>query len=68
VRAVSMLPALTSLKLYGCQLVTDEAVRALSLPALTFTSLDIRYCVKVTAAGVQVLRNTTVAPNLHIDR
>jgi hypothetical protein len=40
-------------------------VRALSsLPALT--SLNLRYCNKVTAAGVQALRSTTAAPSLHI--
>ena len=36
-----------------------------SLPAFTF--LDIRHCNRVTAAGVQALRNTTAAPNLHIE-
>jgi hypothetical protein len=41
-------------------------VRALSsLPALT--SLDLRNCNKVTAAGVQALRNTTAAPSLRIE-
>ena len=45
----------------------DEGVRALScLPALT--SLDLRNCTKVTAAGVHALRSTTAAPNLHIIR
>jgi hypothetical protein len=36
-----------------------------NLPALT--PLDLRYCYKVTAAGVQALRNTTAAPSLHIE-
>jgi hypothetical protein len=46
--------------------VSDVGVRALSsLPALT--SLDLRGCNKVTAAGVQALRSTTVAPSLHIE-
>ena len=35
------------------------------LPALS--SLIFRYCVNVTAAGVQALRSTTAAPNLHIE-
>jgi hypothetical protein len=44
--------------------LTDEGLRAVSsLPALT--SLDLRGS-KVTAAGVQALRSTTVAPSLHI--
>jgi hypothetical protein len=64
-RAVSSLPALTTLNLAGSK-VTDAGVRALSsLPALTF--LDLRYCFKVTAAGVQALRSTTAAPSLHIE-
>ena len=42
----------------------DEGLRAVSsLPALT--SLDLRGS-KVTAAGVQALRSTTIAPSLHI--
>jgi hypothetical protein len=42
-----------------------RGLRSLSiLPALT--TLDISYCRNVTAAGVQALRSTTVAPNLHI--
>ena len=46
--------------------MTDEALRAVSsLPSLTF--LNLTGCDKVTAAGVQALRNTTAAPNLHIE-
>jgi hypothetical protein len=46
--------------------LTDEALRAVSsLPALT--SLNLRYCNKVTAAGVQALRSTTATPSLHIE-
>jgi hypothetical protein len=57
--------ALKSLDLRGIKL-TDEGVRALSsLPALT--SIDLRDCSKVTAAGVQALRSTTAAPSLHIE-
>jgi hypothetical protein len=64
-RAVSSLPALTSLILFNCEKVTDVGVRALSiLPALT--TLNLRDCPNVTAAGVQALRNTTTAPSLHI--
>jgi hypothetical protein len=60
-RALSSLPALTSLDLTGCEEVTDEGMRALSsLPALA--SLDLRHCFKVTDAGVQALRNATAAP------
>ena len=66
VDAVSNLPALTSLVLYGCIKLTDQALRAVSnLPTLTY--LDVTGCDKVTAAGVQALRNTTAAPNLHIE-
>jgi hypothetical protein len=32
------------------------------------TTLDLRYCSKVTAAGVQALCSTTAAPSLHIVR
>jgi hypothetical protein len=67
VRAVSDLPALTSLSLRNCNCinVTDVGIRALSsLPALK--SLDLRDCPKATAAGVQALRSTTAAPSLHI--
>jgi F-box/leucine-rich repeat protein 14 len=64
-RALSNLPALTTLHLRGIK-VTDAGVLALSsLPALT--SLDLRYCNNVTAAGVQALRSTTAAPSLHIE-
>jgi len=46
--------------------VSAEGLRAASsLPAFTF--LDIRHCNRVTAAGVQALRNTTAAPNLRIE-
>jgi hypothetical protein len=47
--------------------LADEALLAASiLPALT--SLDLRYCSKVTADGVQALCTTTAAPTLHIVR
>ena len=46
--------------------MSAEGLRAASsLPSFTF--LDIRHCNRVTAAGVQALRNTTAAPNLHIE-
>jgi hypothetical protein len=46
--------------------VASEGLRAVSgLPSLTF--LDLNGCDKVTAAGVQALRNTTAAPSLRID-
>jgi hypothetical protein len=46
--------------------LTDEALRAVSsLPSLTF--IDLAGCDKVTAAGVQALRNTTATPHLHIE-
>ena len=46
--------------------MSAEGLRAASsLPAFTF--LDIRHCNRVTAAGVQALRNTTAAPNLRIE-
>ena len=64
--AVGMLvlrfPAVVSLEFKGGTwgVLTDEGLRAVSsLPALT--SLDLRECCKVTAAGVQALRSTTVA-------
>jgi hypothetical protein len=31
------------------------------------TSVDLRGCGKVTAAGVQALRSSTAAPSLHIE-
>jgi hypothetical protein len=68
-RSLSNLPALKSLDLSWCEKVTDVGVRTLSnLPALK--SLDLRgcFCRNVTAAGVQALRSTTVAPSLHIVR
>jgi hypothetical protein len=37
----------------------------INLPSLAF--LDLTNCIWVTAAGVQALRNTTAAPNLHIE-
>jgi hypothetical protein len=66
---VRRFPAVVSLELKREYLaeevaLTDEGLRAVSsLPALT--SLDLRGS-KVTAAGVQALRSTTVAPSLHI--
>jgi hypothetical protein len=67
VRAVSSLPALTSLDLRCCITVTDEGLLAVSsLPALVHLNLHCCYSARVTAAGVQALRNTTAAPNLHI--
>ena len=62
---MSTVPALTSLRLFGCY-ITNEGVLALSsLPALTH--LNLRSCINVTAAGVQALRSTTAAPSLHIE-
>ena len=64
VSALSSCTALTSVDLSLCS-VTDEGVLPLrSLPALIY--LDLCDCPKVTAAGVQALRSTTAAPNLHI--
>ena len=65
VRAVSSLPALTFLDLAGSK-VTDEGVRAVVSSCTALESLDLRCCYDVTAAGVQALRSTTAAPNLHI--
>jgi hypothetical protein len=66
---VRRFPAVTSMQIKWTgewAALTDEGVRAVSnLPALTF--LDLRYWFKVTAAGVQALRNTTAAPSLHIE-
>jgi hypothetical protein len=62
---VRRFPAVVSLELKREYLaeevaLSDEGLRAVSsLPALT--SLDLRECCKVTAAGVQALRSTTVA-------
>jgi internalin A len=64
VSAVSSCTALTSVDLSLCS-VTDEGVLPLrSLPALIY--LDLCYNAEVTAAGIQALRSTTAAPNLHI--
>jgi hypothetical protein len=60
-RAVSSLPALTSTSALPR---VDGRWGANIEPALT--TLDLRYCDKVTAAGVQALRTTTTAPSLHI--
>jgi hypothetical protein len=65
-RTVCSLTALTTLDLAWCVLVSDEGLRAVSsLPSLTF--LNLTNCIRVTGAGVQALRNTTAAPNLHIE-
>ena len=66
VRAVvSSCTALTALNLRHCYELTDVGVRALSsLSALTSLNLCLT---NVTAAGVQALRSTTAAPNLHIE-
>jgi hypothetical protein len=64
-RAVSSLPALTSLILFNCEKVTDVGVRVLSILP-TLTTLNLHDCPNVTAAGMQTLRNTTTAPSLHI--
>jgi hypothetical protein len=64
-RAVSSLPALTELDLSYSN-VTDQALQVLR-SLRTLTSLILYECENVTAAGVQALRSTTVAPNLHIE-
>ena len=64
-RAVSSLPALTELDLSYSD-VTDQALQALRSLG-TLTSLILEECEHVTAAGVEALRNTTVAPNLQIE-
>jgi hypothetical protein len=46
--------------------VTDQALQALR-SLRTLTSLNLEDCEDVTAAGVQALRNTTVAPSLQIE-
>jgi hypothetical protein len=57
---VSNCTSLTSLDLSCCYQLTAEALRAVSsLPALT--SLDLSDCYQLA------LRNTTAAPNLHIE-
>jgi hypothetical protein len=58
------MPALTELDLRFSH-VTDQALQALR-SLRTLTSLRLEDCYMVTPAGVQALRNTTVAPNLHI--
>ena len=72
-QAVGMLvrwfPAVASLEYKGggWRVLTDEALRAVSSPR-ALTSLGLRYCNMVTAAGVQALPSTTAAPTgLHID-
>jgi hypothetical protein len=61
---VSSLPKLTSLSLFGCRKLTDEALRAVSsCTALTY--LNLCYCPNVTAASKQALR--TAIPNLTIE-
>jgi Leucine-rich repeat (LRR) protein len=64
-RAVSSLPALTELDLRYTK-VTDQTLQALR-SLRTLTSLNLQHCKNMTAAGVQALRNTTVAPSLHIE-
>jgi hypothetical protein len=46
--------------------VSDEGLQAV-ISLLSLACIDIRHCNRVTAAGVQTLRNTTAAPNLHIE-
>jgi hypothetical protein len=61
---VSILTALTSLRLNSCENVADEGLRAVSsLTALT--TLSLFSCPNVTAAGKQALR--TALPNLTIE-
>jgi hypothetical protein len=45
--------------------LTDKGRRAVS-SLTSLTSLELRLCCQVTAAGVQALRSTT-APSLHIE-
>jgi hypothetical protein len=61
-RAVSNLPAITSLDLTCCRSVTDEGVRASFLRSSP--SCNLRRCPKVTAAGVQALDR--IHPHLDI--
>jgi hypothetical protein len=64
--------AIPCLTIYYCRRRVERRVRAAphlvralsSLPALA--TLNLLACRKVTAAGVQALRNTTTAPNIHI--
>jgi hypothetical protein len=50
----------------GWRVLTDEGLRAVS-SLRPLASLDLRYCNKVTAAGVQAPRSTTAAPSLRIE-
>jgi hypothetical protein len=59
-RAVSVLPALTSLDLTGCHLVTARGLRALS-SCTTLTSLNLTCCNKVTD---KTLRAVSILPAL----
>jgi hypothetical protein len=64
---VRRFPAVVSVEYRGggWRVLTDVGLRAVSsLRALT--SLDLRYCNKVTAAGVQALRSTTASHSLCI--
>jgi hypothetical protein len=63
---VSSCTALVSLHLCSLVKLSDKALRAVSC-ITSLTSLDLRGCSKVTAAGVQALRNTTAAPSLRIE-
>jgi hypothetical protein len=64
-RAVSNLPALTSLNIGFCEEVTDVGMRAVSsLPALT--SLDIEGCMKVTDEGMRAVSHLPALKSLNL--
>ena len=65
-RAVSSLPALTSLNLNFCYLVTDEGLRAVSSCA-SLRSLNLARCHKVTNVGLRELRGLTALTELNFN-
>ena len=64
-RAVSSLPALTSLCLSWCNKVTDEGLRGVS-NCTALTSLNLSCCTKVTNVGLRELRCLTALTELNL--
>jgi hypothetical protein len=64
-RAVSNLPALTSLDISMCKLVTDDGVRAVS-SCTALKTLNLHWCQLVTDAGVRAVSNCSSLTSLNL--
>jgi hypothetical protein len=64
-RAVSSLPAITSLDLTLCVKVKDDGIRAVS-SCTALTSLDLAHCYELTDEGIRTVSSCTALTSLNL--